>query len=147
MSTDTQSAWDQANAIRNWIVERTSLLIDNEERAYNEVTDAACRAVLGVDVDGANWYQYSYHYQGGDGKDKYAQAVGEAVSETIDEWIDDPHAEGKSFVSSLLREVLDLSDSYQQYLFGLHYLPEPQDMLSWAVANGEREWADEEQDA
>lgn len=128
---------DEATVIRKWIVEQVSLIIDNDERALGEVTEAACRAVL--EFEGSDWYEYSYHHQGGPGKDRYADAVGSAVTDVISEWIPADDA----LLTLMLREVLDLNDSAQAYLFGLHYLPEPADMKEWARDNEEFAWLDE----
>jgi hypothetical protein len=128
---------DDSGAIRKWIVEQVSLIIDNDSHAHGQVTEAALRAVTDMDspeaeVGGSLRDQYAYHCQrgaNGAARDRYVHAVGSAVAETIDGWIDDA---GDSLIARLLREVLDLTDSVQIDMFGQHYLPEVDDVEKWA---------------
>jgi hypothetical protein len=113
-----------ADDIDRWFVRRLSLVIDNDQGAYNAVHTAAKEALESVTTRA----EYIERFDA-DEKSYYAQKVGEAVADVIAEWIDETVPEG--FVKLLIDDAIPLQFSDFQYEIGMYYLPDPHDEEEW----------------
>lgn len=131
---------ENAFAVRAWIVDRVTLSIDNDEVAQEQALDYACRsAIQDMGAPGPTLYDYREMHAGRGDWDRrdLADAIGSRISDLIGEWIE-PLKEENSFLGAMIEDVLDLTDSRQNRLFGEHYMPDPDDLEIWA-----REHSDE----
>lgn len=115
---------DSQSAIRAYVVAAATLIIDNSEHMYTEVTEAALSAVQN-DM-GSGWDREAFVEmlagRGQTDRSEVADVVGIAVCATIREWLDpsDP-------LHAMLADLLDLGDREQGALFGEHFMPEEGD--------------------
>lgn len=109
-----------AQAVREYVVRKVTLIVDNSEGLLNQVREAALEAVQ-HDM-GPGWDRDDFVMMlGGRGQTdrlEVAAVVGSAVCDAIGEWIDYDNP-----LHAMLGDILDLGDRAQQELFGEHYMP------------------------
>lgn len=111
-------------AVREWVVGRATLIIDNTQALYWPVKRAAIGAVQ--DDMGTGWDRDDFlmmlNGRGQTDRSEVALVVGIAVCGVIGEWLDlnDP-------LHQMLGDLLDLGDRVQQEMFGEHFMPEADD--------------------
>lgn len=108
-----------ARAVREWIVDRITLITDNEGDRYAQIRRAASESVRELVGDGEPAARF-FEVQTGDPLG-YADAVGARVSELLREWIEQGIPD--EILRRLVLDVLDLGDRQQRVLLGEHYMP------------------------
>lgn len=122
-----------ASEITEWFTRRLTLVIDNDQGAYNRVTAAAIEAItddMGTGETTADEYRRMYDGRGGAAYERweYELAVGARVVDIIEEWIEEGIPDG--LVKLLVADAMPLSDDDQKISFGAHYLPGPDVMAA-----------------
>lgn len=110
----------QAHAIRDWIIGRLDLNLNNSSDLYFPLRAAARRAAA--------------QHHPTDDHDRVAAAVGTAVSEALTHIIDAArltHGSPTFALLTLLADVLDLTDNTQRLMLGEHFRPGTDD---WPTA-------------
>lgn len=119
----------EADAIRRFVTDKLTLIVDNDADLSFAVIAAAQTAVLEDaghgDNDPREMYADMLAGRGRTSREDYADVVGLAVREVI--WGELPDDE--TFVGLLLRDLLDYGDREQWAMIGRHYLPESVDDL------------------
>jgi hypothetical protein len=114
----------EQQAIREYIVRKVTLIIDNTQELYWPVRQAAIDAAQ-HDM-GTGWDREDFlEMLAGRGRTdlrEVAEVVGIAVCDVIGEWLDlnDP-------LHGMLADLLDLNDREQGVMFGAHFMPEADD--------------------
>lgn len=115
----------QARVVRAWVVDRLTLILDNnDEQRYEAIQQAARDAVLndmGASTSFDSREAYVTAVRNGDLL-PYAEAVGSRVTDLIAKWVESGVAD--KLIKTMVQDVLDLSDRMLQLLIGEHYLPE-----------------------
>jgi hypothetical protein len=113
-----------SQAVREYVVRKVTLIVDNTQSLYRPVKRAALDAVQ--NNMGTGWDRDQFVMMlGGRGQTdrlEVAAVVGSAVCGVIGEWIDYDNP-----LHAMLGDILDLDDRAQQELFGEHYMPEEDD--------------------
>jgi len=132
---------EELRAVRQYIVDRATLIIDNNEPLYRRVRAAALDAVR--EDMGTGWSRDDFvmmlNGRGQTDRREVADVVGLAVCNVIEEWL----AADGSLYTTMLADLLDLGDREQARMFGEHFMPEEED---WP-ADEEEEEEKEEKDA
>jgi hypothetical protein len=117
-------------AIRRYVVHHVTLVMDNDQRMYNRLTDAAAMAITGeMGSPAPTREDYERMLRTGNRRDEYVTAVGQAVAgELAGNLMDLDQADLWTMV---LIGLLDLNDPVQADMLGEYYLPELADDIDW----------------
>jgi hypothetical protein len=121
------------DAVREYVVRIVAQSIDNTQALYREVKAAALTAVQDEKSHGNGWDRDGFLMmldgRGQVRREEVAQVVGDAVSDTIHDWIvgerngRDLQNDRTDHLLFILGELLDLEDARQRILFGEHFMP------------------------
>lgn len=114
-----------ARGARQFVFEVVTLICDNDQGAYNALTDAAREVVTGE--RGSTLEAYAAVRAAGprgEGVWEVAGAAGEACADVVREWADT----ASGVAGLLLTDLLDFGDSALWSEIGWHYMPEPGDV-------------------
>lgn len=115
---------DSAQAVREYVVRKVTLHVDNTSSLYWPVHEAAISAVQ--EDMGSGWDRDAFVEmlagRGGTDRREVADVVGIAVCDTLR-----AQFEGDDVARLLLQDLLDLGDREQGVMFGEHYMPEVDD--------------------
>jgi hypothetical protein len=118
------SMGEDARAIREYVVGKVTLTIDNTQPLYESCREAAVDAVQN-DM-GTGWSREDFVMMlGGRGQTdraEVAEVAGVAVCDVIRSWLDDGNA-----LHVMLGDLLDLDDRAQLIMLGDHYMPDADD--------------------
>ncbi len=137
-----ESSYNEREAIRAYVVQAVTLILDNERSVHGRLTTVACDAVrddMGHPSPGRDAFEQAL--RGGD-REGYVRAVGRAVCTELEEIMEElrtPDTNGDDLLYRLLIDLIDLSDSRQADLFGEHYLPEDADDIEWEDDDDEQD--------
>lgn len=117
----------EQEAIVEWVVSRSTLILDNTEKPYRALTEGAIDAVLygsGYDDPRAAYEAYEMMRRGrGQASERdFTEPVGTYVIDELRKIINDPR--NYEIVRDMLVEILDLGDWRMRAALGEHYLPD-----------------------
>lgn len=143
--------WEQGQAVRAWVVDRTSDLISSSyENQLGEIQEAVNESIRDdMGYPRPSLEDYRRAHRNGD-MQEYAGVAGLAVTTKLGEWITGEREEPRQdtmgdFLLVLLDELLELSDRTEQEMFGQRFLPEPDDLEEWARDNAP-DWVEDDED-
>ncbi len=125
--------------INEWLLERFTLIADNDQGAY-----FAIRAAVSSALEDEGVTQATYRAALAEGKtDQWATAVGERVAEVFAEWIEEAlPAEGLGRL--LITDAIPMRSSDLAYELGVYYLPESGDVEEMLTEDDDDEDDDDE---
>jgi hypothetical protein len=110
---------ETGQVIREWIVDRITLSLDNDARCYRQLQEVATAAVLAEDADAGTQFAEAARTNQ---LARYVRPVGDAVSDLILGWLNDGIPD--PVLRLLVTDVFDLTDRRQREMLGQHFMPE-----------------------
>lgn len=121
---------DATDAIRSYVIDHLTLILDNDNDLYNAVTAAAEQAItqdMGAPAPGPE--EYARDYAGRSGgmfpREEYARAVGSRVADVVLARVEAELPSQTSPVHLFAKAMLDIGDRAMWDRIGDYYLPAP----------------------
>ncbi len=130
-------------AIREYLLRKLTLWIDNDGGLHTAATAAAMEAV--TDESGtysdADAHLTNYRTR----PDEFYDGIGNNIADLIGEWVDEAkEASGDHVMVKVLDDILDLSDSTFRRMLGEHFAPDVDDVAEALGVSDEDDEDDED---